>query len=93
MLTVSVEHSFPVNFAITVIAYLFVIAGGGLWGVGAVYAYFAIEVALKASGEGAVAALFFPLFMAPWGLYASRTGMKLLSEWLDVLAPGRQFSN
>jgi hypothetical protein len=93
LLTVSVERSVRVNFAATALIYLLVIAGGGLWGIGAVYTYFAIEIALKASGEGPVAAVFFPLFMAPWALFASRTSMKLLSDWLDLLAPGHQFQN
>jgi hypothetical protein len=92
-LTVSVERSVRANFAITAMSYLFMIASGGCWGIGAVYTYFAIEMALKAHGEGAVAAIFLPLFMAPWALFAGRTGMKLLNDWLDVLAPGRQFSN
>lgn len=93
LLAISVERSVRVNFATTALISLFLIVGGGLWGIGAIYTYFAIEIALKANGEGAVAAVFFPLFMAPWAVLASQTSMKLLGEWLDLLAPGRELSN
>jgi hypothetical protein len=41
------------------------VAVGGLWGIGAVFTYFQIEILLKGQGEGVVAAGFFPVFMLP----------------------------
>ena len=90
-LNVSPKRSIPANVVMTALIYLAVIAAGGLWGIGAVYVYFAIEIALRGQLEGAVGGVFFPLFMLPWGLIASRTSLRLLEQWMDVLTPTRRW--
>jgi len=69
------------------------IAVGGLWGIGAVFSYFQIEILLKGQGEGVVAGAFFPAFMFPWAAVAARTSLRLLGEWSEVLSPARIISN
>ena len=69
--------------------YLVLVVLGGLWGIAALYFYFAIETALGGQGEGVVAAGFLPLFMAPWAVVAVRAALKVLDGWIDALAPGR----
>ncbi len=90
-LNVTPERSTVANVAMTALIYLAVIAAGGLWGIGAVYVYFAIEIALRGQLEGVVGGVFFPLFMLPWGLIASRTSLRLLEQWMDVLTPTRRW--
>jgi hypothetical protein len=86
-LAVSVERSVRANFVATLGIYLCIIAVGGLWGIGAVFCYFQIEIVLKAQGEGIVAGGFFPIFMSPWAAFAARTSLRLLSEWSEILSP------
>ena len=70
-----------------------IIAVGGLWGIGAVFCYFQIEIVLKAQGEGIVAGGFFPVFMSPWAAFAARASLRLLGEWSEILSPARVISN
>lgn len=64
-LAVIVERSVCANVVATLGIYLCMVAVGGLWGIGAVFTYFQIEILLKGQGEGVVAAGFFPVFMLP----------------------------
>jgi hypothetical protein len=92
-LGLSVERSVRANAAATLAIYFCFIAVGGLWGIGAVFCYFQIEILLKGQGEGVVAAGFFPLFMLPWAAVAARTSLRLLGEWSEILSPARIISN
>ena len=96
------QRSISANLGITFVIYILVVASGGLWGVVATYYYFAIEAVMRgrlngAAGatvlrgylEGAFGAVFFFVFMMPWGVGASRTGIRLLGQWMDVLTPTR----
>jgi len=84
------EHSLVVNLGITVLLYLALVFTGGLWGIAALYIYFAIEIALNGQGEGILAAGFLPLFMAPWAAVAVWVALKTLDQWVEVLTPGRE---
>jgi len=89
----SVERSVRANVLATLAIYFCFIAVGGLWGIGAVFCYFQIEILLKGQGEGVVAAGFFPLFMLPWAAIAARTSLQFLGEWSEILSPARIISN
>ena len=92
-LAVSVERSVRANVLATLGIYFCIIAVGGLWGIGAVFCYFQIEIALKGQGEGLVAGGFIPIFMSPWAAFAARTSLRLLGEWSEILSPARVISN
>ena len=79
------------NFAATFAIYFCIVAVGGLWGIGALFCYFQIEILLKGQGEGVVAAAFFPIFMVPWAAVAARTSLRLLGEWSEILSPAHHF--
>ena len=87
---VSVARSLLANCGISALVYLLLMVTGGIWGIAAVYLYFAIEASLRGQGEGVVAAVFLPLFMLPWAVLAGRISMKTLDDWLDVLSPSRE---
>ena len=89
----SVERSVRANVVATLTIYFCFIAVGGLWGIGAVFCYFQIEILLKGQGEGVVAAAFFPIFMLPWAAVAARASLRLLGEWSEILSPARIISN
>jgi hypothetical protein len=75
---VCAERTIAMNVALTVSAYLLVIAIGGIWGIVAAYFYFAIETALRGNDAGAVAAVFLPIFMSPWAAGAGWAALKLI---------------
>ena len=87
----SVERSVRANFVAALGVYLCVVAVGGMWGIGAVFCYFQIEILLRAQGEGIVAGGFFPIFMFPWAAFAARTSLRLMGEWSEILSPARHF--
>jgi hypothetical protein len=89
LLRVSVAHGLLANCAISAFLYLIVTIAGAIWGVGAVYCLFKIEVVLRGQGVGLVAAGFLPFFMTPWAIPAVWVAMRILDGWIEVLSPGR----
>jgi len=91
--SVSPEHGVGVNLAITALICLFLTTIGGVWGITAVYCYFAFGVMLRGQGEGLVGAAFLPLFMSPWAAMAGWTIMRMADAWIGVISPGRERSS